>query len=191
MSATALIVDDDATLRRALGQRLAHWGYEVREAASGAEAIEVSRRTEHDLVLLDLSMPGLSGLDVLRALRGEGIASDVIVLTARPCRPPWRPCGSARPTSCRSPPTSRCSAPSSTGAPGGADASASSALEDRAEAAVGPVPGASPRMARLPEVAARAAATRRSSGRRERQREAGARRDGAPGQSAPGRPVRA
>ena len=82
MSATALIVDDDATLRRALGQRLAHWGYEVREAASGAEAIEVSRRTEHDLVLLDLSMPGLSGLDVLRALRGEGIASDVIVLTA-------------------------------------------------------------------------------------------------------------
>ena len=161
MSATALIVDDDATLRRALGQRLAHWGYEVREAASGAEAIEVSRRTEHDLVLLDLSMPGLSGLDVLRALRGEGIASDVIVLTAHGSVQAAVEALRLGASDFLQKPTEfevlravidRC-------ARGRRRERVTSALEDRAEAAVGPVPGASPRMARLLEVAARAAAS--------------------------------
>jgi DNA-binding NtrC family response regulator len=82
MKASVLLVDDDAALRRALADRLAHWGHDVVQAGSGAEAIEAARRREFDLVLLDLSMPGIDGREVLRVLREEGCPSDVVVLTA-------------------------------------------------------------------------------------------------------------
>ncbi len=161
MSATALVVDDDAALRRALAQRLAHWGYEVREASSGAEAIEVLRRTEHELVLLDLAMPGLSGLDVLKALRDEGISSDVIVLTAHGSVEAAVDALRLGASDFLQKPTDfevlravidRC-------ARGRRRERVVHAFEDRERTAAAPVLGGSPRMAGLLELAARAAAS--------------------------------
>ncbi len=82
MKANVLIVDDDAGLRRALADRLAHWGHAVAEAADGAAAQAEAARREFDLVLLDLAMPGPSGLETLRRLKEAGCGADVVILTA-------------------------------------------------------------------------------------------------------------
>jgi len=82
MKATVLIVDDDEALRRALGDRIAYWGHSVTLAPDGERALEEAGRRAFDLVLLDLSMPGLSGLDVLDRLRESGCSAEKVVLTA-------------------------------------------------------------------------------------------------------------
>ena len=64
-----LIVDDNEDVRRILGLRLRHAGFEVGDAAGGAEALEVLGQGGWDLVLLDLIMPGVDGFEVLRSLR--------------------------------------------------------------------------------------------------------------------------
>ena len=68
MKASLLIVDDDAVISRALGDRCKHWGHEVTTAASGEEALALAEKQSFDLIILDLNMPGLSGLDVLDRL---------------------------------------------------------------------------------------------------------------------------
>jgi DNA-binding NtrC family response regulator len=83
MKANVLIVDDDAALRRALADRFRFWGHAAREAKDGEEALAAARREEFDLVLLDLAMPGLSGMDVLDGLAKEHCGADVVVLTAQ------------------------------------------------------------------------------------------------------------
>jgi response regulator of citrate/malate metabolism len=80
-----LVVDDDfmsASIHRSYVERVA--GFEpVGEAHTGAEALELVRRLQPDLVLLDIYLPDLSGLDVIRRLRGEPeTAVDVIAVTA-------------------------------------------------------------------------------------------------------------
>ena len=82
MKARVLIVDDDAGLRRALSDRLAFWGHAPTEAEDGNAALEAMSHRVFDLVLLDLSMPGLSGMDVLKRLREGGCEADVVILTA-------------------------------------------------------------------------------------------------------------
>lgn len=82
MRAQVLVVDDDDAIRRALAERVRHWGHHVEEAKDGDEAIEIAARREFDLVLLDLAMPRRSGMDVLRAWADSGYGADVIVLTA-------------------------------------------------------------------------------------------------------------
>jgi DNA-binding NtrC family response regulator len=82
MKARVLIVDDDAGLRRALSDRLAFWGHAPAEAEDGPTALEMVTRRAFDLILLDLSMPGLPGLEVLRRLREGGCEADVVILTA-------------------------------------------------------------------------------------------------------------
>ncbi|MCP4571024.1 MAG: sigma-54-dependent Fis family transcriptional regulator [bacterium] len=82
MRATVLIVDDDPGLCRALADRFEFWGHRPATAADGIAARAVLAKQAFDLVLLDLSMPGLSGLELLAALRADGCTSDVIVLTA-------------------------------------------------------------------------------------------------------------
>ncbi len=82
MNANVLIVDDDASLRRALADRLAFWGTSTMEAEDGIGAIEATKRQQFDLILLDLSMPGLSGLEVLERLRESGCCADIVILTA-------------------------------------------------------------------------------------------------------------
>jgi DNA-binding NtrC family response regulator len=78
-----LLVDDDRTLRMAVRDRLEHWGLAVDEAADGDAALRAAAEREHDLVLLDLAMPGLDGLAVLRRLKETGNAADVVMLTAQ------------------------------------------------------------------------------------------------------------
>jgi DNA-binding response OmpR family regulator len=78
-----LIVEDDRTLRQALTFNLEREGYEVRGAVDGQQALDWARNDAFDLVLLDVMLPGMSGIEVLRVLRSEGVGTPVIVLSAK------------------------------------------------------------------------------------------------------------
>ncbi len=80
-----LVVDDNELNRDALSQLLAHRGYAVTVAADGPDALALVGRQPFDLVLLDVEMPGLSGLEVLTELRGSYSQTDlpIIMVTAR------------------------------------------------------------------------------------------------------------
>jgi DNA-binding NarL/FixJ family response regulator len=83
MDARVLIVDDHPLTREALATLLAGSGFEVvGQAADGEEAISLAGELRPDLVLLDLSMPGLDGLGALPRLRGAAPDCEVVVLTA-------------------------------------------------------------------------------------------------------------
>jgi DNA-binding response OmpR family regulator len=84
-SQTVLVVDDDASIRAMLGYVLHDEGYTVREAADGAEAIAELTDAAPDCMILDLMMPHVDGLQVLRERRDRGFAPDtrVLVLTAK------------------------------------------------------------------------------------------------------------
>jgi two-component system KDP operon response regulator KdpE len=77
-----LVVDDEARFLRALAISLRARGYEVETATTGEEALELAAHVHPDVVVLDLGLPSLGGLDVLRALRGW-TSVPVIVLSAR------------------------------------------------------------------------------------------------------------
>jgi DNA-binding NtrC family response regulator len=77
-----LIVDDDAASRRLLEVRLRPLECDVATAGNGEQALSVIRKDLPDLVLLDLQMPRMGGIEVLRALRKEGIDVPTIVITA-------------------------------------------------------------------------------------------------------------
>ncbi|MEO5841891.1 MAG: response regulator transcription factor [Acidimicrobiales bacterium] len=77
-----LVVDDEPQIRRALLLNLKARGYEVIEAATGEAAVQATASEHPDLVLLDLGLPGMSGLDVIAALRGW-TQVPIIVLTVR------------------------------------------------------------------------------------------------------------
>ena len=64
MKANILIVDDDAGLRRALADRLRFWGHVPAEALDGREGLAMIAEREFDVVLLDLSMPGMTGMEL-------------------------------------------------------------------------------------------------------------------------------
>ncbi len=78
-----LLVEDDPTLRQALTFNLTREGYEVSTASDGEAALEAARSQRLDLVLLDVMLPGMSGVEVLRVLRREGVATPVIILSAK------------------------------------------------------------------------------------------------------------
>ena len=83
MAATrVLVVDDEAPLRQLVGAYLAREGHEVREAADGAQALAIAEDFAPDLVVLDLGLPGLDGLDVCRRLRAFSDCY-VVMVTAR------------------------------------------------------------------------------------------------------------
>ena len=77
-----LVVDDEPQIVRALRINLRARSYEVSTAADGAEALDVAAKHPPDLVLLDLGLPGLDGLDVIRGLRGW-TSVPIIVLSGR------------------------------------------------------------------------------------------------------------
>jgi CheY-like chemotaxis protein/anti-sigma regulatory factor (Ser/Thr protein kinase) len=76
-----LVVDDDRVLRMALSRLLAD-SYAVREASDGPEALAMAAAEPFDLVLLDVGLPGLSGLEVLARLNGDGNHCRVVMMTA-------------------------------------------------------------------------------------------------------------
>lgn len=77
-----LLVDDDQSLRRVLQVQLEQDGYSVTSAASAAETLSLLAIRPYDLVIADLKMPGVSGLDLLKAIRSKHPETIVIILTA-------------------------------------------------------------------------------------------------------------
>jgi two-component system response regulator MprA len=77
-----LIVEDDADIADVLRRSLRNEGYEVRASADGNEALDVAAGFVPDLVVLDLGLPGLDGLEVCRRLRSDGDVP-ILMLTAR------------------------------------------------------------------------------------------------------------
>jgi two-component system KDP operon response regulator KdpE len=77
-----LVVDDDPQIRRVMKATLVGHQYEVIEARSGEEALEILSPDAANLVLLDMNMPGMNGLETCRAIR-EGSAVPVIILSVR------------------------------------------------------------------------------------------------------------
>jgi DNA-binding response OmpR family regulator len=82
MGGHILIVDDDVLLRRSLAFNLEKAGYRASTAATAEDALGMSRHDRPDLVLLDISLPGMDGLEALRHFQNE-VGTPVIFLTAR------------------------------------------------------------------------------------------------------------
>jgi two-component system KDP operon response regulator KdpE len=80
--AKILVVDDEPQIRRVLRATLTGHGYEFYEARTGEEALEAIRANRFDLVLLDVNMPGIGGLETCRAIR-NGSEVSIIMLTVR------------------------------------------------------------------------------------------------------------
>ena len=81
-SSRILVVDDEPQLRRALRAALSALGFVVADAESGEAALEMVRAEQFDLVLLDINMPGLSGLETCRAIRARSDMG-ILMLTVR------------------------------------------------------------------------------------------------------------
>ncbi len=77
-----LVVDDEPTLLQALTYNLRKEGYEVVTASDGVQALAVARSAKPDLIVLDVMLPGMSGVEVCRTLRGETTVP-ILMLTAR------------------------------------------------------------------------------------------------------------
>ena len=83
MAKTVLIVDDDPTMRRLMQAVLEREGFAVAQADGGQAALDrVASGLAPDVVILDLVMPHMSGIETLKAMRGEGLTAPVVVLTA-------------------------------------------------------------------------------------------------------------
>ncbi|MGB2951767.1 MAG: response regulator [Gaiellaceae bacterium] len=85
MPPTVLICDNEPALRALARAALSEGGYTIVEARDGDEALELARSNQPDLIVLDMMMPGRTGLDVLAELRREPAFADtpVVMLTAR------------------------------------------------------------------------------------------------------------
>ncbi len=82
MKPRILIVDDEASIRSSLLESLTAEGYNAEIAETGEEALARCHGTVFDLVVTDLRLPGVSGLEILQALRNQGNATPVIMMTA-------------------------------------------------------------------------------------------------------------
>lgn len=78
-----VVVDDEQAVRESLRRALSFNGYEVHLAQDGVDALEVIEREQPELVILDVMMPRMDGLEVCRTLRGSGDDRPILVLTAR------------------------------------------------------------------------------------------------------------
>ncbi len=81
---TILIVDDDPLVRGAVQRILTRAGFDADTAADGFEALNLLHRAVPDLMLLDLDMPGISGLELLHLIARDGIQPRTAILTAKP-----------------------------------------------------------------------------------------------------------
>lgn len=81
-TANILVVDDEPQIRRVLRSTLSFRGYTISEAATGEEALDLMRKLKPDLVLLDVNLPGMSGVEACREMRRSSDAP-IIMLTVR------------------------------------------------------------------------------------------------------------
>jgi two-component system response regulator MprA len=82
-----LVVDDDPPLRRMLQRTLVAEGFEVTLAGDGAAALVEAERAAPDVIVLDVGLPAMDGLAVCRRLRGKGLPTPILMLTARDAVP--------------------------------------------------------------------------------------------------------
>jgi two-component system KDP operon response regulator KdpE len=80
---SVLVVDDESSLRKALRTSLTASGFAVEEARSGEEALGTVQQHQFDLVLLDVSMPGMNGIDACRRIRGISPQAGIVMVTVR------------------------------------------------------------------------------------------------------------
>ena len=83
MAHSVLVVDDEPTIAEIVSRYLERAGYDTRVAGDGPQALALAAERRPDLVVLDLMLPGLDGLDVMERLRADGARVAVILLTAK------------------------------------------------------------------------------------------------------------
>ena len=85
MGKKVLVVDDEEMIRKFLRIQLTTWGFEVREAGDGAQAVEQLRNDDFDLLICDIMMPNMDGWQVLKQVKSNSRTKDipVIFLTAK------------------------------------------------------------------------------------------------------------
>ena len=79
-----LIVDDEITVCKSIRQALLHPDYEIDIALSGEEALQKEEEKRYEVIIADLMMPGLSGLDLLKALKAKNATAKVVMVTGYP-----------------------------------------------------------------------------------------------------------
>ncbi|MCK1819971.1 response regulator transcription factor, partial [Streptomyces sp. XM83C] len=82
MPQTVLLAEDDRAIRHALERALTLEGYRVTAVADGVEALAQAHKSSPDVLVLDVMMPGMDGLEVCRVLRAEGDRTPILMLTA-------------------------------------------------------------------------------------------------------------
>jgi two-component system response regulator PhoP len=78
-----LVIEDDSTLRETLAQKLVDAGFAVEQAADGKEGLYFAQEYPIDLAIIDLGLPEISGLEIIRRIRAEGKTYPILILTAR------------------------------------------------------------------------------------------------------------
>lgn len=78
-----LVVDDNMHNRYIARFLLEHAGYIIEEAESGEQALQLSKDGQFDLVLMDIQMPGMDGIEAMRLMREQGVITPVVALTAK------------------------------------------------------------------------------------------------------------
>ena len=82
MAESIMLVEDETSIRETMAEFLAEEGFEILQAADGLEALEVFRENQPDLIILDLMLPKLDGLEVCKAIRQKSNVP-IIMVTAR------------------------------------------------------------------------------------------------------------
>ncbi len=78
-----LIIEDDKAIRLSLEEDLINEGYSVEMATNGLQGLAIAQKQNHDLILLDLMLPGMDGLEICKQLRKENVSTPIIMLTAK------------------------------------------------------------------------------------------------------------
>jgi two-component system response regulator PhoP len=78
-----LVIEDDTTLRESLSRRLEEQGFAVEQAADGKEGLYFASEYPIDLAIIDLGLPEVSGIDIIRQVRADGHSYPILILTAR------------------------------------------------------------------------------------------------------------
>jgi len=92
MKKRILVADDEGAVVKILKDRFTHWGYEVETASNGEEAIKKVESFEPHLILLDLKMPNITGLEILERTKKKYPHIGILILTASQSKGTFRTC---------------------------------------------------------------------------------------------------